>query len=86
MKRRLQRSNGQTENEDSDEAEATPADAVALYVFVGVLALLVFSCWASNEVSKRKLQQVLPEAEVKIQLAILKLEQKQAEKIAKNEH
>jgi len=40
----------------------------------------------SVEVSRRSILQKLPEAEVKIHLAILKLEQKQADKIAKNEY
>lgn len=39
----------------------------------------------ANEVSRKKLRKLLPEAEVKIQLAILKLEQKHSEKIANEE-
>ena len=47
--------------------------------------MLIF-CVVANNYSRKKLHKLLPEAEVKIQLAILKLEQKHSEKIAHEEY
>lgn len=59
--------------------------AFIILIICSVIVLLASLFCVSIELSRRSLLKKLPEAEVKIHLAILKLEQKQAEKIAKNE-
>lgn len=56
-----------------------------IIIISGVIAIVLIIVCISVEISRRQMKSVLPEAEVKIHLAIIKLEQRQAEKIARNE-
>lgn len=51
-----------------------------------VVGLVALTGWiVASEVTKRRLRKVLPEAEVKIQLALFKVEHKHTIKVKKND-
>lgn len=56
-----------------------------LVVFGAALLLTSLLIYWAIECSRRKMNKLVPEAEVKIHLAILRLEEMHADKIARNE-
>ena len=57
-----------------------------LIVIPSIIFLTITIFWiVAIEFTKRRLKKILPEAEVKIQLALFKLEQKHTVKVKKNE-
>ena len=58
---------------------------VTILAASGALCVFAIICKLSVDNSNSQMWELLPEAEMKLQLAIYKLEEKQAEKNAKNE-
>ena len=60
-------------------------DTLVGIIVVGLLCIIIF-VGISFEISRRNMMKALPEAEVKIHLAIMKLEETQMNKIVLNEY